>query len=171
MSIWFVIIPLLIYLPMSIYATYVSFARIGKPRDRGGEYLHRTWESTHTFLILSVNYFVWLYSAAVADVVHKIAPAAILFGFVFIVRMALYLQLFYIKTTADPSHVLDRLFAWSNVLLLVLVGVIGLQTYSVVSTGHYEANDILAQLLLPGIILIVPLVAVPLYFLYASNAE
>lgn len=171
MSIWFVIVPLLIYLPMSLYATYVSFTRIGKRRDRGGEYLHRTWESTHTFLILSVNYFVWLYSSAVADVAREVAVYAVLFGFVFIIRMALYLKLFYIKTDVDPNHILDRLFAWSNVLLNVLVVLIGVETWQVVSSGEYVPNDILAHLLLPGIFLIIPLVAVPLYFLYSTNVK
>lgn len=68
MAIWFVLIPLLAYIPMFAYELYISFRRIGKPSDKGGEYLHATWESTHTFLILSVNYFMWLYSAAIIDV-------------------------------------------------------------------------------------------------------
>jgi len=109
----FVIIPLLVYIPMFGYETYIAFRRVGKPLDKGGEYLHATWESTHTFLILSVNYFVWLYSSAVVAVGQAVFLPLFIFGLTFIARAVIYTYLFYIKTSTKATPVLDLIFALS----------------------------------------------------------
>ena len=38
-ALWFVIVPLIIYIPMFLVELYIAFRRIGKPLDKGGEYL------------------------------------------------------------------------------------------------------------------------------------
>ncbi len=166
----FVVIPLIAYVPMFGYETYIAFRRIGKPRDKGGAYLHATWESTHTFLILSVNYFMWLYSSAIVAVGHAVFLPLLVFGLAFIARSILYIYLFYIKSTNRPTPGLDALFALMHVIIAVCLLYATVQTLNILMTGNYQPNDLLPTLLWPGIILTVPLISVPLYFLYKTKS-
>lgn len=170
-TMWFVILPLIVYVPMLLVEAYVAFRRIGKPQDKGGEYLHATWEVTHTFLILALNYFMWLYSAAIVDVSRVVFIPLMIFGAVFIVRAILYLQLFYIKKADKPSLLTDWLFALTHVVMLVTVTWVAVGTAQVLFNGSYESNHVLLPLLYPGLFLMIPLIAVPLYFLYKTKLK
>lgn len=157
---------------MFIYEIYIAFRRIGKPQDKGGEYLHATWESTHTFLVLSINYFVWLYSSAVVAVAHAVFVPLLLFGAAFVFRAIIYVQLFYIKSNKKQVNILfDRLFAWTHVVMAGCLVPIVLQTTHIMYRGDYEPNNLLPPLLWPGLVLMVPLVSVPLYFLYRTRTK
>ncbi|MBC7746626.1 hypothetical protein H7Y40_01435 [Pedobacter sp.] len=171
MAPFFVLIPLAFFLPMFAYETYIAFRRIGKPLDKGGEYLHATWETTHTFLILTVNYFIWLYSAAVVEVGQAVFLALLLFGAAFIVRAILYIQLFYIKSSKKPSLVTDRLFAWMHIIILACLGYTVLTTLMIMLETNYPVNDTFMPLLWPGLILMIPLISVPLYTLYRTKSR
>lgn len=168
-AIWFVVIPLLVYIPMFLVETYISFRRIGKPLDKGGEYLHATWEATHTFLILGLNYFMWLYSSAVVDVARAVFIPLITFGAVFIIRAILYVYLFYIRESKTPILLVDWLFAGSHLMMLACISMVTVLTTTVLSIGNYEPNGILLPLLYPGLFLMIPLIGVPLYFLYKTK--
>lgn len=171
MAPFFVLVPLIAYIPMFIYELYISFRRIGKPLDKGGEYLHATWEVTHTFLILSINYFVWLYSDAVVDVGRAAFAALLIFGAAFIVRAVLYTQLFYIKSSVKPSLLVDWLFALTHVVMASsLFYTVAVAANSMIS-GGYEPNQTFLPLLWPGVILMLPLISVPLYFLYKTKSR
>lgn len=169
MAPFFVLIPLLAYIPMFAYETYIAFRRIGKSLDKGGEYLHATWEVTHTLLILSINYFVWLYSAAVVEVGNATSMALLIFGAIFILRAALYTYLFYIKSSNKPSILADRLFAWLHIAMLVCLAYVITMTIQVMLSGNYEANQTFLPLLWPGLILMLPLISLPIYFLYKTT--
>tara|TARA_B100002049_G_C15977362_1_gene331433 strand:- start:152 stop:667 length:516 start_codon:yes stop_codon:yes gene_type:complete len=171
MAPFFVLVPLIAYIPMFIYELYISFRRIGKPLDKGGEYLHATWEVTHTFLILSINYFVWLYSDAVVDVGRAAFGALLLFGAAFIFRAVLYTQLFYIKSSVKPNLLVDWMFALTHVVMAAsLFYTVAVAVSSMIREG-YEPNQTFLPLLWPGIILMLPLVSVPLYFLYKTKSR
>lgn len=167
----FVLVPLAVYLPMFAYETYIAFRRIGKPLDKGGAYLHATWESTHTFLILSINYFVWLYSAAVVDVGRAVYTALLIFGAVFIIRAVIYTQLFYIRSSNQPNIALDRLFAVTHIVMAGCLVYIAGRTLLIMIQGHYPPNETFLPLLWPGLILMIPLVSLPLYFLYRTKSR
>ena len=168
---WFVILPLIVYIPMFLVETYVAFRRIGKPLDKGGEYLHATWEVTHTFLILGLNYFMWLYSAAVVDVARVVFVPLIIFGAIFIVRAILYLYLFYIKKPNKQSLGADWLFAVAHAVMLITVTWVTVAATQVLLGGNYESNHVLLPLLYPGLFLMIPLIAAPLYFLYKTRLK
>lgn len=171
MAQYFVIFPLVLYIPMFLFETYIAFRRIGKPLDRGGAYLHATWESTHTFLILSINYFIWLYSAAVVVVGRAVFLPLLIFGLAFIVRAIIYMQLFYIKSSKMPSLFVDRLFAITHVVIAICLGYVVVKTLSIMQNGDYEPNHTILSLLYPGLVLMIPLVSVPLYFLYRTKSR
>lgn len=165
-AIWFVIVPLAAYIPMFLVEVYIAFRRIGKPLDKGGEYLHATWEVTHTFLILGLNYFMWLYSPAVVDVARSVFVPLITFGAIFIVRAILYVYLFYIKKTSQPNITADGLFALCHIVMFACIAFVAFATTQTLLEGNYEPNHVLLPLLYPGLLLMLPLIAVPLYFLY-----
>ena len=171
MAIWFVLIPLAAYVPMFLYELYISFRRIGKPLDRGGEYLHATWESTHTFLILSVNYFMWLYSSAILETGKAVFLPLIIFGVVFIARAILYIYLFYVKSTERPNILADWIFALCHIVMIVCVLYIGIITSVILFGNNYQPNHILLPLLYPGLFLLIPLISVPLFFLYKTKSR
>ncbi|TAH33489.1 hypothetical protein EYC59_05155 [Candidatus Saccharibacteria bacterium] len=168
-ALWFVITPLVFYIPMFLVELYISIRRIGKPLDKGGEYLHATWEVTHTFLILSLNYFMWLYSSALVNVAKAVFVPLILFGAVFIVRAILYIYLFYIKKSKQPNITIDWLFALCHLVMIISIIYVAIVTASIVINGNYETNDVLLPLLYPGLFLMIPLITVPLYFLYKTK--
>jgi len=170
-AIWFVVIPILAYVPMFLVEVYIAFRRIGKPLDKGGKYLHATWEVTHTFLILGINYFMWLYSSALVDVARTVFAPLMIFGGVFIIRAILYIYLFYIKRSKKPNIAIDWLFAICHVIMLVTVALVAIGTVTTLLKGSYEPNEILLPLLYPGLALMVPLIAVPLYFLYKTRVD
>ncbi|MEO7363946.1 MAG: hypothetical protein ABIV43_00350, partial [Candidatus Saccharimonadales bacterium] len=131
--------------------------------------LHATWESTHTFLILGVNYFVWLYSAAVVTVGRAVFIPLLVFGAAFVVRAILYIQLFYLRSSPKPNVTIDRLFAWAHVAMAGCLAVIVYRALKIMLSNDYTANHLLLPLLLPGLLLLVPLISVPLYFLYKTK--
>ena len=168
-ALWFVIVPLLFYIPMFMFELYISFRRIGKPLDKGGEYLHVTWEVTHTFLILSLNYFMWLYSSAIVDVAKAVFAPLLIFGAIFIGRAILYLYLFYLKKSTKPNLLADWLFAVCHAVMIICISYVTFITAQSVLHGEYQSNQILLPLLYPGLFLMIPLVSVPLYFLYKTS--
>lgn len=168
-ALWFVIVPLLVYVPMFIVEFYIAFRRIGRPLDKGGEYLHATWEATHTFLILALNYFMWLYSSAIVQVAKVIFIPLITFGAVFIVRAVIYVYLFYVKKSTKPNLLADWVFAACHLVMLICIGYVTIATAQVLVNGNYEPNQILLPLLYPGLVLMIPLITVPLYFLYKTK--
>ncbi len=170
-ALWFVVVPLMVYIPMFLVELYIAFRRIGKPLDKGGEYLHATWEATHTFLVLALNYFMWLYSSAIVDVARSVFIPLIMFGAVFIVRAILYIYLFYIKKSTKPNLIADWAFALCHVVMLVCISYVTITTAQILLGGDYESNHILLPLLYPGLFLMIPLVSVPLYFLYKTRGK
>lgn len=169
MAPFFVLIPLIAYVPMFLFETYIAFRRIGKPFDKGGRYLHATWEVTHTFLILSLNYFVWLYSAAIVDVSRATYTAMLVFGAAFIVRAIVYTQLFYIRKSDKPNVLLDRVFAWLHVVMILALAYTVVRATMIMQVGDYQATHTFLPLLWPGLILMIPLISLPLYFLYRTE--
>lgn len=168
-SLFFVLLPLAVYIPMALHETFISFRRIGKYLDKGGHYLHVTWEATHTFLVLSFNYFIWLYSSAVVEVGREVFWPLLIFGAAFIVRAILYTELFYIKSRKHPSVLVDTAFAWSHVVMLVSITIVAIRTGIMLLYHEYEPNETLTVLLLPGVFLMIPLVGFPLYYLYKTK--
>lgn len=168
-ALWFVLVPLLVYIPMFLVELYIAFRRIGKPMDKGGEYLHATWEVTHTFLVLALNYFMWLYSSAIVDVARAVFMPLITFGVVFIIRAILYVYLFYVKKSTRPNVLADWLFALCHLVMFACICFVTLTTARILLGGTYESNHVLLPLLYPGLFLMIPLISLPLYFLYKTK--
>ena len=170
-AIWFVVIPILCYVALFLVETGISFRRIGKPLDKGGAYLHATWEVTHTFLILGITYFMWLYSSAIVDISQKMFMPLVIFGAVFVIRAILYLYLFYIKQPTKPNLLIDWSFAICHIIMLICLVLVAVIALGVMQNGNYLANEILLPLLYPGLILTFLIICIPIYFLFTTKKQ
>lgn len=168
-SLWFIIAPLVAYVPMLLVETFIAFRRIGKPLDKDGGYLHATWEATHTFLVLSLTYFTWLYSSAVIETAKAIFIPLMTLGAIFALRGALYIYLFYTKKFTRPNLAVDWLFALTHIVMIGALAWIAIATANVLLAGNYTPNSHLIPMLAPGMVFVLPLMIVPIYFLYRTK--
>lgn len=170
-SVLFVVVPLLLFLPAFLYETYISFRRLGR-RGKDAEYLHVTWEITHTFLILSVNFFIWLFGSILITVGQAVYWGLISVAALYIIRGTIYIFIFYVK---DPKRkvangFLDYAFAWVNVaIVLALVYVLVKAIVAIISIDTITANTQFIPWILPGLPLIVAIVALPIYMSYKQR--
>lgn len=166
----FVLIPLVLFLAAFVVEFYKSFKRLSNNKA-DGSYLSATWEVTHTFLVVSVAYFVSLFS----DNLTELAKAAFVGFFltsVFVgVRGATYIYLFYIRNAAQRKqrNWLDWVFALSHVgiVLGVLVLLAGLvpKLFQI----DLQPNTAFVPWMWPGLIVVLSLCVVPIVSLYSTR--
>lgn len=169
MAAYFVLVPLVIYALLFAYESFMAFRRVGKPSGQGGQYLHATWEAVHTFLILGLTYFSWLYSSAVVSVGRAVFVPLLVFGAAFILRSILYIYLFYVKTSKNPNLLADQIFAWLHIVMMAALVFVVAKAVAVMRGGNYSPNSDLIPLLWPGLVIAVPLIAMPFYFLFKTK--
>lgn len=165
----FVLVPLVLYLPAFFYETMVAFRRL-KVQRAGSGYLHASWELTHTFLIVSVNYFIWLFADIIPKVGRQIYPWLMIAGAAFIVRAALYLYLFYFRAS-QKIDIVDQIFAWLHVaiiagLLLIVEGVV-----IVLANNPYRVNTQFIPWMWPGLVLVLALCVGPVVKVYRAREK
>lgn len=166
----FVIIPFAIYLPMFGYETLTSLNRPGKKTLRRS-YPSATWEITHTFLIIGITNFIWLFSDIASEVAKATFLGLILVGFWFLLRALLYLYLFLIKDNIQPHRVglADALFAVSHLGMLSALIYTVVRAIQVMSTATYSINSQFIPFMWPGLILLVALGTLPIMQLYRTK--
>ena len=164
----FVLVPILAYLPFFFIETWASFKRIGQKKPTSNEYLHITWEMTHTLLIVGVNYFIWLFASIIVDVGKAVYWGLISAGALFIVRAILYLHIFYGNGVKNKLHngLGDWLFAISHILIIGCLLYVVIRAFIVLYTNDYTVNTQFLPWMYPGLIGIVAICAIPLIRLY-----
>ncbi len=163
----FVLIPILCYLPLFLYETYVSYRRIGK-RGKAAEYVHVSWEFTHTLLILGVNNFIWLFSSIVPAVGAAIFEGLMLAAALFIVRGALYL-LIYVSVKKSTIHWYDYGFFMTHVLIVLGLLYIVVRAAIVMLTHDVSVNTQFIPIVAPGLLVVVLLCTVPIWQIYSMR--
>jgi cytochrome bd-type quinol oxidase subunit 2 len=166
----FVILPLALYLPLFGYETYAAWRRIGRPGKKGA-YVHASWEVTHTFLIIGITNFVWLFSGAIKPVSKAVYWGLITAGALFILRAVLYLYLFFAKDPGQGNHsgAADWLFFFSHLGILAgLVYVLGRGAQSL-SSSQFTVNEQFIPWMWPGLILLLVLGTIPLLRVYTAR--
>lgn len=167
----FVLLPILAYLPFFFIETWVAFRRIGRSGDNGGEYVHITWEMTHTLLIVGVNYFIWLFASIIVPIGAAVYWGLIIAGALFIVRAILYIYLFYNKDPKKGKHntLADWAFAITHLLIIVSLLYVVIRAAIVMFTTDYTINTQFLPWMYPGLVLMVAICAVPLLQLYRTK--
>lgn len=166
----FVIIPFAVYLPMFGYETLTSLNRLGKKSLRRS-YPSATWEITHTFLIIGITNFIWLFSDIATEVAKATFLGLILVGFWFLLRALLYLYLFLVKDNTQPHGVgpSDVLFGAAHLGMLSALIYTFVQAIQVMMDIPYSINSQFIPFMWPGLILLVVLGTLPIMQLYRTK--
>lgn len=164
----FVLLPILAYLPFFLVETWAAFRRIGSKTKQGSQYLHVTWEMTHTLLIVGINYFIWLFASVIVAVGKAVYWGLIIAGALYIVRGILYMYLFYGPGMNKKLHngLADWLFAFVHVLIVACLAYVVIRAGIVLYTTDYTVNTQFLPWMYPGLLLLIAVCAVPLARLY-----
>lgn len=166
-ALFFVVFPLVLYVPLLLIEMNLSF--LGLTRGRlFRDYIHITWETTHTLLIMSVIAFVWLFNDAVPVVAPVVALPLLLAGFCFLLRAAAYIIVYYNWGTATVQRAASQFFTVTHLVLVIgLLWVI----YGVATTVPWSTVAIQSSLIVylwPGAIATCCIVAFPVWEMYKT---
>ncbi len=169
-ALFFVIFPLVLYVPLLLIEMNLSFLSIARGRSFN-DYMHVTWETTHTLLILSVIAFVWLFNDAVPMVAPVVALPLLLAALCFLLRAAAYIIVYYEWGTHPLQRFASQCFAVSH---LVLVAGLLWVVYGVATTVPWNTVVIQSSLIIylwPGAIATLVIVAFPVAQMYKTLAS
>lgn len=162
-------LPILLFVLGFLYETYLSFARLKQPKKGRELYVSATWEVTHTLLVFGVVMLLMLHT----KVIDKISDAIFVSTFwaaVFLgLRGALYIYIFYVRKKANTINWLDWSFALTHVVAALLLVVVVLQASWFLISEKPEVNLQFIPAFLPGLALILAVVAIPILTLYKSK--
>ena len=157
----FVAVPLALYGLAFSYETYVAFRRLGNH----GPYVNVTWEITHTLLVLALTNFTWLWSDAMVAVGQAAYWGLIIATAAFVLRAILYLYLFYVSPKVAHA-VADWLFAVCHLVMLSGLAYAVVAAKRVLMTQNYAVNEQLIPYMLPALVAVVVICAVPVWQSY-----
>lgn len=164
----FVLLPIVAYLPFFFIETWASFQRIGKKTPSSDDYLHLTWEMTHTLLIVGVNYFIWLFASIIVDVGKAVYWGLITVGALYIVRAIAYVYIYYGAGSKKKMHNgwADWLFALTHVAIIGCLLYVVIRAAVVLMTSEYTVNTQFLPWMYPGLVFMVIICAIPLVRIY-----
>lgn len=167
----FVLLPILIYLPFFFVETWASFQRIGKEMPTSDDYLHLTWEMTHTLLIVGVNYFIWLFASIIVTVGQAVYWGLITAGALYIVRAIAYVYIYYGAGAKKKLHNgwADWLFAVSHIAIIVCLLYVVIRATIVLITNSHTINTQFLPWMYPGLVFMVIICTIPLMRIYKIN--
>lgn len=161
-------LPILLFVLGFLYETYLSFVRLKHPKKGKEGYVSATWEITHTLLVFGVVMLLMLFTKSI----DKISDAIFISTFwaaVFLgLRGALYIYIFYVRKKPTINW-MDWSFALTHVIAAVLLVVTVISATWYLITEQPEANLQFIPVFLPGLLLILAVVAVPIMTLYKSK--
>ena len=168
-ALFFVLFPLVLYVPLLLIEMNLSLLAVLRGRSLS-EYLHVTWETTHTLLILSVVAFVWLFNDALLVVAPIVALPLLLAALCFMVRAAAYIIVYYEWGALVLRRFAGYFFVASH---LVLVAGLLWVIYGVATTVAWNAivvQESLIQYLIPGMVATVCITLIPLLRLFRHTS-
>lgn len=161
-------VPILMFVLAFVYETYLSIARLFRPRLRGSGYVDATWEVTNTLLVFGVVMLMMLLTDSIDVISQAIFLPAMLAACALVVRAACYLYIFYVKKPGTKG-LADYVFALSHVAAALCLVVTVVRATFVLITHHPAANTQFIPYFLPGLAFVVALCAVPLARLYKTK--
>lgn len=167
-TIWiFILTPLVLYLAAFLLEAYMAFARLGN-RKASGSYLNATWETTHTFLVVTVALFVAFFSQNLVELANAAFLGVWIAALAIGLRGAAYLYLFYIRRDRSRRDWIDYSFAYIHLLIVAGLGVMLLQLVPVLLTTELQANTAFIPYMWPGLVLVLILCVPPVMSLYKT---
>ncbi len=159
------LIPTILFVLAFLYETYLSFARLRNPKAGKSGYVSATWEITHTLLVTAVVMLLMMFTTVIDSLASAIFLATFLAAIALGVRSALYLHIFYVRTSKKTSWV-DWLFAFSHVVAAALLVLVVVQALMFLLSNNPVPNSEFVPYFIPGITVVIILCLAPIAILY-----
>lgn len=166
----FVLVPLVLYLAAFVVEAVMSFKRLSNPKSGRG-YLDATWEITHTFLVVSLAFFINLFSQNLTDIARASFVGLFLAAIFIGARGLMYIYIFYLRPAkkATTRNWADWLFAVSHLGIVAGVVVLLVQLLPVLFRTHLVANTNFIPWMWPGLVIVLALCLLPIMSLYHTK--
>lgn len=163
-----IFVPLVIFVLAFLYETLLSFLRLKNPKVGRTNYVHATWEVTHTLLVFAVVMLLMLFTKSIDQIASVAFMSTFVAATALLVRYACYLYIFYVRTGAATNWV-DWLFAISHVVAAVSLVVTVVRAVWFLFTEQPEANLQFIPAFIPGLVLVLAITAVPIWTIYRTK--
>lgn len=161
------VVSVLLYVAAFLYETWTSVIRLRK--KRGSEFVHATWEITHTLLVVTLVAFLMTHSSLIVDIAKIAFIPLFIVVFAFIIRAALFLVLFYAKEGKANIGWMDYLFAGTHIVILLGLVIAIIQVVWLLLTADYTVNTVSMNWYMAGLIGLLVVCSAPLIKLYRTK--
>lgn len=161
-------VPLVLFVLGFLYETYLSFARLKNPKAGKTGYVHATWEITHTLLIFAVVVLLMMFSKSIEDIASAIFVTTFLAAVALIIRSICYVYIFYVRNSKKTEAV-DWIFALSHVFAALFLVATVVSAVWYLYQNNPPANTQFVPMFIPGLILVIAICIVPIWFLYKQK--
>lgn len=161
-------VPLVLFVLGFLYETYLSFARLKNPKAGKTGYVHATWEVTHTLLIFAVVVLLMMFSQSIEGIASAIFLTTFLAAVALIIRSICYVYIFYVRSSKKTDAV-DWIFALSHVFAALFLVATVVSAVWYLYQNNPPANTQFVPMFIPGLILVIAICIVPIWFLYKQK--
>ena len=170
-AVWaYVLTPLVLFLAAFTVEAYMSFRRLTVVKPDSPYILH-TWETSHTFLVVSVACFVAFFSNNLRELADAAFYGLFLAALFAGVRAVTYLYIFYIRDPAKRTtrNWVDWAYAICHVGMAAGVVLLLVQLLPVLLDTDLQANTQFLPWMWPGLLLVLIICLMPLVSLYLNK--
>lgn len=171
-AVWaYILTPLVLFLAAFAVEAYMSFRRLRVIKPDSPYMLH-TWETSHTFLVVSVACFVAFFSNNLRELADAAFYGLFLAALFAGVRAVTYLYIFYIRDPAKRTtrNVVDWVYAVCHLGMAAGVVLLLVQLLPVLFDTDLDPNTQFLPWMWPGLILVLVICLMPLLSLYRGKA-
>ena len=167
----YILVPLVLFLAAFVLEAYMSFKRLAIVKPDSPYMLH-TWETSHTFLVVSVACFAAFFTSNLWELADAAFYGLFLAALFAGVRAMAYVYIFYVRDPAKRlvRNWIDWVYAICHVGMAAGVVVLLVQLLPVLFKTDLQANTQFLPWMWPGLILVLALCSIPVVSLYSSRA-
>ncbi len=143
---------LCVLLPLALYLVTFISETVVLARSTGS--ISLSWEATHTFLVVAVTNFIWLFADITPAVAKSIYLWLSLAGIIFILRGIVYLAIYHPKDSGLSRERWIKLLVWLNLVLILDLVFLLVAAATTLASQSYVINTQFVYWLLPGALLV-----------------
>lgn len=163
------LLPLVLFVLAFLYETFLGFRRLQSVKLGKTDYVHATWEVTHTLLIFSVVVLLMLFTKSIDKIASTIFVSTFLAAVALVTRSICYMYIFYVRKSKKVATV-DWIFALSHVFAALFLVVTVIKALWLLYKERPEANTQFIPMFIPGLLFVVALSALPILYLYRTKS-
>lgn len=171
-AVWaYILTPLVLFLAAFAVEAFMSFRRL-KVIQPDSPYMLHTWETSHTFLVVSVACFAAFFSSNLRELADAAFYGLFLAALFAGVRAVSYLYIFYIREPAKRTtrNWIDWVYAVCHIGMAAGVVLLLVQLLPVLFDTDLQANTQFLPWMWPGLLLVVIICLMPLTSLYLGKS-